>query len=162
MIKKLFFLTIILSLLTASFGSNFALSTGEVVAEGAILIDSDTGQILYNKNMHTPLKPASTTKVLTALLILEKFSLDEKVVITAMDALSGWTSDGGTIFKTTVNWDLGQSNFVMSGTTAMDLARWPNNTDGDRMTINSIRNDGGSQDEVSIDAFLTDTDIPDL
>ncbi|MGB3366687.1 MAG: D-alanyl-D-alanine carboxypeptidase family protein [Acidaminobacteraceae bacterium] len=81
MIKKFFYLTIILSLLTASFGSSFALSTGEVVAEGAILIDSDTGQILYNKNMHTPLKPASTTKVLTALLILEKFALDEKVVI---------------------------------------------------------------------------------
>lgn len=81
MIKKLIYLTMILSIITASLGSSFALSTGEVLAEGAILIDSDTGQILYSKNMHKPLKPASTTKVLTALLILEKFALDEKVVI---------------------------------------------------------------------------------
>lgn len=84
----------------------------------------------------------------------------EKVVISAMDPLSGWTSDGENRYKTTVDWDLGQSNFVMNGTTALDLARWPNNTDGDRMTINSTRNDGGSQDQVSIDAFLTDSDIP--
>ncbi|WP_289046395.1 fibronectin type III domain-containing protein [uncultured Olleya sp.] len=42
----------------------------------------------------------------------------------------------------------------------MDLARWPNNTDGDRFTLNSLRNEGGSQDEVSINAFLTDGDIP--
>jgi len=42
----------------------------------------------------------------------------------------------------------------------MDLARWPNNTDGDRFTLNSLRNDGGSQDQVSTNAFLTDADIP--
>lgn len=85
---------------------------------------------------------------------------DEKVVITAMETLSGWTSDGGNRYKTTTTWDLGQRNFVMKGTTTLDLARWPNNTDGDRFTLNSLRNDGGSQDQVSIDAFLTDTDIP--
>lgn len=84
----------------------------------------------------------------------------EKVIVTAMEALSGFELDAGSIYKKQVNWDLGQRNFVMSGTTALDLARWPNNTDGDRMTINSIRNDGGSQDEVSTNAFLTDADIP--
>lgn len=81
MIKKLIYMVTILAILTLSLGSTFALSKGEVLAEGAILIDSDTGQILYSKNMHTPLKPASTTKVLTALLILEKFALDEEVII---------------------------------------------------------------------------------
>lgn len=85
----------------------------------------------------------------------------EKVVISAMQALSGWTSDGGNRYKTAVSWDLGQRNFVMQGTTALDLARWPNNTDGDRFTLNSLRNDGGSQDEVTTNAFLTDSEIPD-
>ncbi|WP_054850779.1 RICIN domain-containing protein [Olleya sp. ITB9] len=84
----------------------------------------------------------------------------EKVIISAMQALSGWTSDGGSIWKTTVNWDLEQRNFVIRGATVLDLARWPNNTDGDRFTLNSLRNEGGSQDEVSINAFLTDGDIP--
>ena len=84
----------------------------------------------------------------------------EKVIITAMQALSGWTADGGGRYKKTLTWDLDQRNFVMNGAQALDLARWPNNTDGDRFTLNSLRNDGGSQDEVSTGAFLTDTDIP--
>ncbi len=84
----------------------------------------------------------------------------EKVVISAMQSLSGWTSDGGSRWKTTVNWDLNQRNFVMRGTTVLDLARWPNNTDGDRFTLNSLRNDGGSQDLVTKNAFLTDSEIP--
>ena len=44
-----------------------------------ILIDSKTGQILYEKNSHKKLYPASITKVMTALLTLEKCKLDEKV-----------------------------------------------------------------------------------
>ncbi len=85
---------------------------------------------------------------------------NEKVIITAMEALSGWTSDGDGVYKTTTDWDLQQRNFVMNGTQVLDLARWPNNTDGDRFTLNSLRNDGGSQDGVSVGAFLTDSEIP--
>ncbi|RKR13504.1 putative secreted protein (Por secretion system target) [Maribacter vaceletii] len=85
---------------------------------------------------------------------------NEKVIITAMQALSNWVEEGTGIYKTTVTWDLKQRNFVMNGTDALDLARWPNNTDGDRFTLNSLRNDGGSQDEVSTNAFLTDSEIP--
>ncbi len=84
----------------------------------------------------------------------------EKVIVSAMEALNGWTSDGGSRWKTNVDWDLNQRNFVMQGTTVLDLARWPNNTDGDRFTLNSLRNDGGSQDQVSRNAFLTDREIP--
>lgn len=87
---------------------------------------------------------------------------NEKVVITAMEALSGFTKDVGNIYKKTVSWDLDQRNFIINEHTVLDLARWPNNTDGNRFTLNSVRNDGGSQDEVSVDAFLTDTDIPNL
>ena len=39
----------------------------------------------------------------------------EKVIISAMQALSGWQKDSGAIYKVKVNWDLGQENFVMNG-----------------------------------------------
>lgn len=48
-------------------------------AESAILIDSDTGAILYEKNIHAKEFPASTTKVMTCLVAMENSSLDEMV-----------------------------------------------------------------------------------
>lgn len=44
----------------------------QVGAYSAILMDVDTGAILYDKNSHTEMFPASTTKMLTCLLALEK------------------------------------------------------------------------------------------
>lgn len=86
----------------------------------------------------------------------------EKVIITAMQALSGWQNVGGPIYKTNVSWDLGQENFVMNMGTAMDLARWPNNTDGDVFTLDSERNDGGSGPFVQNGAYLTSSKIPNI
>ncbi len=43
----------------------------EVAAKSAILIDLATGTVLYEQNSHTPLAPASVTKVMTMLLIME-------------------------------------------------------------------------------------------
>lgn len=79
---------------------------------------------------------------------------NEKVIISAMQPLSGWQADGGNIYKTSVDWDLGQENFVMHNTTALDLARWPNNTDADPFTLNSKRNSGGSGSDVGQGAFI--------
>ena len=94
--------------------------------------------------------------------IVFKAAQGEKVIVTAMEALSGWSLDEGVIYKKTIDWDLGQKNFVMNESTACDLARWPNNTDGDPFTMNSLRNTGGSGENVSTDAFLTHGDIPNL
>jgi D-alanyl-D-alanine carboxypeptidase len=44
-------------------------------------MDLNTGQILYEKNINEKLAPASTTKILTALITLEKCKLDDKVVV---------------------------------------------------------------------------------
>ncbi len=79
---------------------------------------------------------------------------DEKVIITAMEAVNGWSLDAENIYVADVGWDLGQSNFVMQGNTAMDLARWPNNIDGDPFTQNSLRNTGGSGSDVANNAYL--------
>ncbi|MGL5150281.1 MAG: serine hydrolase [Clostridium sp.] len=61
---------------------SFASSTPpEINAEGAMLIDAETNQILYSKNGDTQFYPASTTKVLTAIVVLEKTKLTDKVTI---------------------------------------------------------------------------------
>lgn len=51
----------------------------EVISESVILIDADTGAVLYDKNSHAKSYPASTTKILTGLLVLENCSMDEIV-----------------------------------------------------------------------------------
>jgi len=54
--------------------------TGPVVgAEAAILMEAETGAILYAKNIHQREYPASTTKILTALIASEQCELDEIV-----------------------------------------------------------------------------------
>lgn len=46
-------------------------------AKSAILMDADTGTILYEKNGHEPLPPASITKVMTMLLVMEALERGE-------------------------------------------------------------------------------------
>lgn len=53
-----------------------------------ILIDSKTGQILYEKNTRQKLYPASITKVMTALIALEKCQLNENVTASKKAVLS--------------------------------------------------------------------------
>jgi len=60
---------------------DYSITTNDIFSEGAILMNASTGQILFEKNAQKKLYPASTTKILTALLIEEKFNLDEEVVI---------------------------------------------------------------------------------
>ncbi|MCR5526215.1 MAG: D-alanyl-D-alanine carboxypeptidase [Lachnospiraceae bacterium] len=50
-----------------------------ICAESAVLMDADTGTILYDKNMDTIHFPASTTKIMTCLLAAENCSMDETV-----------------------------------------------------------------------------------
>ena len=50
-----------------------------ISAEGGILMDGNSGAILYAKNIHEQYFPASITKILTALIILENCSMDEVV-----------------------------------------------------------------------------------
>ncbi len=48
-------------------------------SEAAVVMDADTGAILYEKNMNAAEYPASITKIMTVLLALENSSLDEIV-----------------------------------------------------------------------------------
>jgi D-alanyl-D-alanine carboxypeptidase (penicillin-binding protein 5/6) len=53
--------------------------TPQVQARAAVLMDAETGQVLYAKNAHKPLPPASITKIMTAILVLERCDLDAVV-----------------------------------------------------------------------------------
>ena len=44
----------------------------KAVAQGAVLMDMETGRILWGKNEDQPMPMASTTKIMTALLVLEQ------------------------------------------------------------------------------------------
>ena len=53
----------------------------EVSAHSAILMDADTGQVLYEKNAQDKSLIASTTKIMTALVVLEQGELDAVVTV---------------------------------------------------------------------------------
>lgn len=52
-------------------------------AKGAILINGDTGEVIYEQNADTRLPMASTTKIMTALLLCEHGELDREITVTA-------------------------------------------------------------------------------
>jgi D-alanyl-D-alanine carboxypeptidase len=54
-----------------------------IEAEAGIVIDADTGAVLFGQNIHNTYPPASITKLLTALVVLENSQLDEVVKYTA-------------------------------------------------------------------------------
>ena len=53
----------------------------ELYAQGAALVDGDTGRLLYGKNEDTPMAMASTTKIMTCLVALENSNMNDKVLI---------------------------------------------------------------------------------
>lgn len=55
-------------------------------AQGAVLLDADSGRVLYGKNETTPMAMASTTKIMTCILVLENANLDETVSVSAYAA----------------------------------------------------------------------------
>lgn len=65
-------------------------------AEGAIVMDIDTGAILYQKNIHEQLYPASTTKMLTCLIAAENLDLSDTVTFSE-EAVSSVPADGSNI-----------------------------------------------------------------
>ena len=67
---------IALSVLTSNIQTIRAESLN-INAQSCILIDSKTGQVLYEQNANDKLYPASTTKIMTAILALEKGDLNQ-------------------------------------------------------------------------------------
>ncbi|MCR5250019.1 MAG: D-alanyl-D-alanine carboxypeptidase [Lachnospiraceae bacterium] len=66
-------------------------------AASAILMDADSGTVLYAKNIHEHLFPASTTKLLTCLVAVENCSLGEIITIN-QSAIDANESDGSHMY----------------------------------------------------------------
>ena len=62
-----------------------------MTASSIILIDADTGAVLYEKGADEIRAPASTTKLLTAILTLEKMNLDQVITVPAEAKTTGST-----------------------------------------------------------------------
>lgn len=50
-----------------------------IYSQGAVLLEASTGKVLYGKNENGKLYPASTTKILTAIIAIENYKLTDKV-----------------------------------------------------------------------------------
>ncbi len=82
----------------------------DVSAKSAILINQDTGDIIYELNPDTQLPPASLTKIMTAILVLEnvedlynesaylKMTLNEMIVGTGLQTGGFWPNDEASIY----------------------------------------------------------------
>ncbi|NLT13490.1 MAG: D-alanyl-D-alanine carboxypeptidase [Clostridiales bacterium] len=70
------------------------LSELKITAPSAILLEKETGRVIYEKNADEKLEPASVTKVMTVLLVIEaiesgKITLDDMVTTSAYAASMG-------------------------------------------------------------------------
>lgn len=104
---KRFFSVFLLAALVMSLCCPFAFAADDapvlpedpdILAKAALLVDYNTGEIVYAKNEHTELYPASLTKIMTALLTLEAISAGkltmEQTLTASATALEGLSADG--------------------------------------------------------------------
>jgi serine-type D-Ala-D-Ala carboxypeptidase (penicillin-binding protein 5/6) len=71
----------------------------ETLARAAILIDHDTGQVLYAKNADEPIPPASMSKLMTVLMVFERLhdgrlQLDDELTVSE----KAWRMGGSKMF----------------------------------------------------------------
>lgn len=84
--KSKFLLLVLIILITASLLplQALALEEPEVLSQSVLLMDADSGEVLFEQNADQTMHPASTTKIMTVLLAIEaieqgQFSLDDSV-----------------------------------------------------------------------------------
>ena len=101
---SLFFLLVLMASLVLTPASAADEESGvtppELHCEAMLLVDANTGRMVYGKNEHEQMYPASLTKIMTALLVLEavdsgQLSLDQQITATE-SAMEGLAADGST------------------------------------------------------------------
>jgi serine-type D-Ala-D-Ala carboxypeptidase (penicillin-binding protein 5/6) len=91
-----------------------------VLAQAAFVIDAGSSEVLFESKADTPLFPASTTKIMTALVVLESMQLDTVVTITAAPAQDG--SHMGLLVGEQIQvWDLLAGLLIASANDAADV-----------------------------------------
>ena len=95
-IKYLFILFLAITILFIFYSTSFANNKIEVSSPSAILIDSKSGKIIYDKNSSGRLYPASTTKVMTAILVVENCNLTDIATVSKNAVSKSSVPDGYT------------------------------------------------------------------
>ena len=96
--RRIALLGIVLAFVTAGFSAP-AFALIDTRAEHAILMDGDTGQILWEKDADTPMPPASMSKLMTLELLFERLK-DGRVKLTDTFPVSenAWRTGGSKMF----------------------------------------------------------------
>lgn len=89
-----FRLSVVLVSLSLVMASNVSAASGpEITGQYAVVVDADTGAILFDKSMNTPAAPASLTKIFTASYALQAAPLSRTLTVDQFD-LVGESSMG--------------------------------------------------------------------
>ena len=83
--KRVFSIGLIFALCIL-FCPKYAMADIGVSAKSALVMEKDSGRVLYQKNADTKLPIASTTKIMTAIIALENSSTDTQIKISAQAA----------------------------------------------------------------------------
>ncbi len=87
-------ITSFLIIFNASSAAKALVTPPVVSADSVVLLDATTGKLLYEKNKDSAYPPASTTKIMTILLVLEKGHLNDVVTVSKNASLA----DGSKIY----------------------------------------------------------------
>ena len=85
--KIILFTLILITCFSFVFASSMSVSS-----KAAIAMDADSSLVLYNKDMNKKIYPASTTKILTAILAIENLDLNKNVVVSQTALNIPWDS----------------------------------------------------------------------
>lgn len=85
--KIIVFTLILFTCFNFVFASNISINS-----KAAIAMDADSSLVLYNKDMNKKIYPASTTKILTAILAIENLDLNKNVVVSQTALNIPWDS----------------------------------------------------------------------
>lgn len=86
---------------------------------------------------------------------------EDQVTISATEPITDWQTHNGNTLKSSINMDLGRQTMLFYQGEAMDIARWPNNTDGDPFTIDAMTVESGTASTVVASNLPSDVDLTD-
>ena len=92
---KIVIVAFLVALINILSSNTFAIEDENIKCKKAIVMDIDSGSVLYSKNGFDKVYPASTTKVLTAIIAIENLDL-EKTVVASENAIKS-TPDGSSV-----------------------------------------------------------------
>lgn len=75
------YITVIVSLVLLLYGFSVSADDISISAKAAVLINADNMKIIYERNSDELLPMASTTKIMTALIVIEKFNASTEITV---------------------------------------------------------------------------------